>query len=240
MFNNLNKFHTLTIGYLGSYGSFTGEAARFIRKNIFDIVYIDELQYDESNFSLDNIIQRLYTKIRRPRIVAVPCYKELINMVKKGELDYGVVPYQMTRFGELTDITSLLTTNNQNKKENIRICGHISMPLKISLFRKNKAYDAPEINTIISDKYCIKQCEDILERLFKRKNKNFKIIIEDSDASTIAKLMSKDFYSDKTAVLCNKRAGKFFGLNQMIGDMQDELSNHASYVMFSNNEPKEC
>lgn len=230
----LNHISHQKIGYYGSIGSFSGIATNFFRNHILDVIYTEELRKDESSLWIINTLLRILTKIKKPKMIAVPSLDELINRVKRGEFDYGVVPYSTTKFGELKEITSKLTTKDGDKNK-IKICGNISMQTNISLYRKNKDIDAPEINTIISDKYCIKQCESIIKRLYKNKNKNFQVIEENEDASTIAKLMSKGFYSDKTAVLCSSRAGKFYNLNQIITNMQDDKSNHTSFVMFGNN-----
>ena len=225
----INNLSNITIGYFGSKESYCGSAAKMFRNHFYNLVFDDDFKI-KPDIKLDEYINKAFGKIKKPRLMAVPSVKRLVEKVEHGEIDYGVLPYETSVVGEIKSTNDILSNN-----DNLKICGLITMPTQIYMYSIDNYITPSTIQRVISDKNSIKQTEKtIKEGIFR--NRNFFVIQDDvEDSSIAAKNLSKGLYDEDTAVLCSKEAGSLYGLSKVYSNVEDNDNNHTSFVLFSNN-----
>ncbi|MDF2514100.1 MAG: hypothetical protein K0S04_3966 [Herbinix sp.] len=152
--------------------------------------------------------------------IAMSTFKEVMQAIKEGKADYGVLPIENSSTGTLSDIYDLLA-----EYDNIIIGEHM---VKID----HNLWGLPgaklcNIKRIYSHKQGLQQCSGFLQQRLNVKQ------IEGGSTSGSARLILEENDLTKAAI-ASKRAGEVFGLQLLQASIQDEDNNTTRFIVISN------
>ena len=138
--------------------------------------------------------------------------KNVVNALKNGEIDYGVMAIK-NNIGGIVQETKAALSSDLNKIEEIR------MQIHHYVFVKNKQIKIDDIKFIASHQQALKQSTTNLNKIFG--NINF---VEIDDTALAAKYLANGTLSDEYAIVCGKQAGIMNGLHLLYAEVEDRNS----------------
>ena len=152
--------------------------------------------------------------------IAMSTFKEVMQAIKEGKADYGVLPIENSSTGTLSDIYDLLA-----EYDNIIIGEHM---VKID----NNLWGLPgaklcNITRIYSHIQPLQQCSEFLNKYPNIKK------LDGGSTSASAKFILEENDLTKAAI-ASKRAGEMFGLQLLQASIQNEDTNTTRFIIISN------
>ncbi len=152
--------------------------------------------------------------------IAMSTFKEVMQAIKEGTTDYGVLPIENSSTGTLSDIYDLLA-----EYDNVIIGEHM---VKID----NNLWGLPgsklcNITRIYSHIQPLQQCSEFLNKYPKVKK------LDGGSTSASAKFILEENDLTKAAI-ASKRAGEMFGLQLLQASIQNEDTNTTRFIIISN------
>lgn len=147
-------------------------------------------------------------------------FRAIMEAVKSGKADYGVLPIENTSTGGITDIYDLLT-----EYENYIIGEHV-VKIQHALLGVEGA-KIEEIRTVYSHQQGIRQCRKFLEE-----HPNMKTV-ELSSTTLGAKKVCED-HDLHQAAIASTRAAKSYGLHVLQSEINQEDQNATRFIIISN------
>jgi chorismate mutase / prephenate dehydratase len=152
--------------------------------------------------------------------IAMSTFKEVMQAIKEGKADYGVLPIENSSTGTISDIYDLLA-----EYDNIIIGEHM---VKID----HNLWGLPgaklcNIARIYSHIQPLQQCSEFLNKYPNIKK------LDGGSTSGSAKFILEENDLTKAAI-ASKRAGKMFGLQLLQASIQNEDTNTTRFIIISN------
>lgn len=151
--------------------------------------------------------------------IPMSTFKEVMQAIKEGKADYGVLPIENSSTGTLSDIYDLLS-----EYDNF-IIGEQLVKIEHNLWGLTDA-DISDINAVYSHKQGLLQCSNYLNE-----NQTMKQIDGGSTAGCAKRILEED---DKTqAAIASKRAGEYYGLKVLKESIQNHENNSTRFIVVS-------
>lgn len=155
----------------------------------------------------------------------VDCYpaynfKDIMEQVKSGEAEYGVLPIENTSTGGIDDIYDLLS-----EYDNCIIGEHVVKVQHALMGIKGTKLD--EIRTVYSHQQGIRQCKSFLENYPQMKT------VEVASTTLGAKKVCEDQDRSKAAI-ASERAAEQYGLTVLEHNINQEDNNATRFIVITN------
>lgn len=155
------------------------------------------------------------------KMVPVPfrSFEEVFRSVKKGEVDYGVIPIENSLYGSIHQNYDLL------QRYNIYIVGEVKLRIKHYLLA-NYGVKMSDVRKIYSHPQALAQCESFLKKL-----KGVEII-PTYDTAGSAKMIKEKGILDGAAI-AGKQASKYYGLKVLRSGIENHEKNFTRFLILS-------
>ncbi len=155
------------------------------------------------------------------KMISVPLYsfEEVFKSIKKGEVDYGVIPIENSLYGSIHQNYDLL------QKYNVYIVGEVKLRIRHYLLA-NYGVKLKDVKKIYSHPQAIAQCENFLRRLRGVE------IIPVYDTAGSAKMIKEQNILDGAAI-AGKQAGRFYGLKILKAGIENHAKNFTRFLILS-------
>jgi prephenate dehydratase len=151
--------------------------------------------------------------------VAFNTFEDVFKSVKKGFVDFGVIPIENSLYGSIHQNYDLL------QKYNVFIVGEIKLRIRHYLLA-NYGVSLKDIKKIYSHPQALAQCEKFLKRLSDVE------IIPTYDTAGSAKMIKEKKIMDGAAI-AGKQAGKFYGLKILKAGIENHEKNFTRFLILS-------
>ncbi len=145
----------------------------------------------------------------------------VLDNVDSGNIDYGVIAYENSRGGKVTESVQTM------KFIKLKLVGDITIPIHHYLFVKNDLIKEANILRIASHPQAFIQCRDNLKKYYPNAT-----LIDDEDTATAARKLALELFDENTAVLCRKNAGIKNGLTLLKSYLEDRKDNTTTFKVF--------
>jgi prephenate dehydratase len=154
-------------------------------------------------------------------IITTPFYsfEEVFSEVKKGSVDYGVIPIENTLYGSVFENYDLLLNYS------MPVIGEINLQIHHYLLAAKK-YVVRELKKIYSHPQAIGQCSVFLKKL-----KNAEIIPSYDTAGSV--IISKENKEEPTAAIASIRASEIYGMKILKKQIQNNTENYTRFLIIS-------
>ncbi len=169
--------------------------------------------------SYSHLASYRYFSRRAEEIIEFGCasFKEILNQVESGNVDYGMLPIENTSSGSINEVYDLL------QHTNLSIVGELSQPIKHCLLSAvNTSLDA--IDTIYAHAQPVQQCSNFL-------NKQSDIRIEYCESSADAMQMVEKLKQPNVAVIGSEEGGQLYGLQALQQGIANQDENHSRFIL---------
>ncbi len=155
------------------------------------------------------------------KMVPVPfrSFEEVFKSVKRGEVDYGVIPIENSLYGSIHQNYDLL------QRYNIYIVGEVKLRIKHYLLA-NYGVKMSDVRKIYSHPQALAQCESFLKKL-----KGVEII-PTYDTAGSAKMIKEKGILDGAAI-AGKQASKYYGLKVLRSGIENHEKNFTRFLILS-------
>lgn len=147
-------------------------------------------------------------------------FAEVIEALKTGEAEYGVLPIENSSTGGIGDIYDLLAKNNTY------IIGEQEVKVDQALIGM-PGTKIEEITKVYSHQQGILQCREFLE-----KYPNMQVEAYESTSGSVRKV--KEEQNMLQAAIGSKRAAKFYGLEVLQENINQEKNNSTRFIIITN------
>ncbi|CUU03071.1 prephenate dehydratase [Candidatus Kryptobacter tengchongensis] len=151
--------------------------------------------------------------------VALHSFEDVFKSVKKGEVDYGVIPIENSLYGSIHQNYDLL------QKYNVYIVGEVKLRIKHYLLA-NYGVKLSDVKKIYSHPQAISQCEGFLKKLRDVE------IIPTYDTAGSAKMIKENKILDGAAI-AGKQAGIYYGLKILKSGIENHRKNFTRFLVLS-------
>ncbi len=146
-------------------------------------------------------------------------FEEVFKSVKKGNVDFGVIPIENSLYGSIHQNYDLL------QKYNVYIVGEVKLRIKHYLLA-NYGVKLSDVRKIYSHPQALAQCENFLREL-----KNVEIIpVYDTAGS--AKMIKENKILDAAAI-AGKQASRYYGLKILKSGIENHQKNFTRFLILS-------
>ncbi len=146
-------------------------------------------------------------------------FEEVFKSVKKGNVDFGVIPIENSLHGSIHQNYDLL------QKYNVYIVGEVKLRIKHYLLA-NYGVKLSDVKKIYSHPQALAQCENFLRKL-----KNVEIIpVYDTAGS--AKMIKEKKILDGAAI-AGKQASRYYGLKILKSGIENHQKNFTRFLILS-------
>lgn len=180
--------------------------------------YISIAFQGEKGAYSEDAINRLYPEKDVERVPFRTSY-DVVEALKKGQTDYGLLPIDNSIIGNITHTYDLLLENK------LTIVKEVIIPIHHSIMA-NDGVEAKDIKSIYSHPAAISQCE-----VFLRKFKTAEII-PTYDTAGSAKLIAQKKLTDTAAIASESSAG-LYRLNILHKNIEDYPHNQTRFILVS-------
>ena len=154
-------------------------------------------------------------------VMPCPTFESAIDSVNKGISQLTVLPIENSTYGRVADIHSLLPLSG------LTILKEYFLRVRINLLVLPGS-QLGQIESAVSHTVLLGQCQNFL------RNNNIKSIAGPDTAGSAKKVASG---GDKTvAALASELAGKIYGLDSLVTDIQDMQNNTTRFLVMSKNQ----
>lgn len=144
--------------------------------------------------------------------VAVPSFEDVVNVVNKGEADFGMLPLSNNQAGE-TGSRELI------EQGNLEIVDERELPVRMHLLGMPTA-SIEKITTVVSHPVALRQCAETLAQLE----------VETEETSNTA-LAAAALTNPNRAVLASEKAARLYGLTILLRDVHDRPDNSTRFAI---------
>ena len=141
----------------------------------------------------------------------------VIDLLKSGEADYGVMATRNLMAGTVGESDNALSTLSH------RVIDAQWLSVHHCLFVKNRA---SRFDTIASHIQALGQCKNNLRNRYGGCR-----LLEVEDTALAARMLADGTLPENTAVLCRKNAGEMFGLHLVAENLEDDPRNMTEFVL---------
>ncbi len=152
--------------------------------------------------------------------IAMETFEEVMNALKEGQVEYGVLPIENSSTGTLSDIFDLLA-----EYDNYIIGEHV-ITIDHSLWGLNDA-NISDIKRVYSHRQGLLQCSNFLKQ-----HPGWELIEGGSTASSARRVLQDKDVSQ--AAIASKRAGEAYGLKLLKASIHNEEHNRTRFIIISN------
>ncbi|MCH8566934.1 MAG: prephenate dehydratase [Balneolales bacterium] len=179
-------------------------------------------QGTDGAYSQQAVFSHFSAKPNEIASIGFETFREVVEAVDSGELDYGMLPIENTTAGSINDTYDLL------HKHSVFIVGEEVVRVNHCLVAMR---DVPlgNIKRVFSHPQAIAQCSEYLSRLHHTKVETFldtamaaKKVLEDADLSQ--------------AAIASERAAELYGLKIIARNIANQKNNFTRFVVISRNE----
>lgn len=147
-------------------------------------------------------------------------FKEVMQAVKEGKADYGILPIENTSTGGITDIYDLL-----NEYDNYIVGQHILKIEQALLGLEGASID--NLKKVYSHPQALLQCKKFIEQY-----ENIKEIESSSTAASARKVVEDQDVTQ--AAIASKRAAKHYGLTVLKDSINFNEANSTRFIIITN------
>lgn len=147
-------------------------------------------------------------------------FKEVMQAIKEGKADYGVLPIENSSTGTLSDIFDLLS-----EYDNYIVAEQV-VKIEHNLWGLSQA-SLSDILTVYSHKQGLLQCSGFLSQ-----QNTIKQIDGGSTAGCAKRILDENDLSQ--AAIASKRAGEYYGLKVLKESIQNHEDNSTRFIIISN------
>ena len=168
-----------------------------------------------------------YKFFKGNNIQTVPCFsfKEVVDLVQDGKVDFGILPIENSVAGSITQSYDLMFTSS------LHVYGEVTIKVSHNLISIPSA-NMSTIKNVISHPQALAQCENYLRR------KGLKAIPEFDTAGSAKKI--KEMNSPEYACIASKRSAEIYGLNTIDESIEDFAWNYTRFFILSKDEPEKA
>ena len=148
-------------------------------------------------------------------------FDDVFRKVKKGEVDFGVIPIENSLYGIVFETYDLLL------KYSLTIVGELNLQINHHLLA-NKRYKLGEIRKVYSHPQALGQCSEFLKSLNKAE------IIPAYDTAGSA-LLSRDSDHEAIAAIAGREAARIYNLKILKSNIQNNKENFTRFLAISKN-----
>jgi prephenate dehydratase len=141
--------------------------------------------------------------------VAVPSFEDVVNVVNKGDADFGMLPLSNNQAGE-TGALELI------EKGDLEIVDERELPVRMHLLGMPTA-SIEKIRTVVSHPVALRQCAETLAALE----------VETSNTALAAAALT----NPNRAVLASEEAARLYGLTILLRDVHDRPDNSTRFAI---------
>ena len=155
-----------------------------------------------------------------PEMTPLPCptFEDAFAAIADGTAELGMIPIENSIAGRVADIHALLPASG------LHIVGETFLPIHFQLLAVKGAI-IEDLRTVHSHVHALGQCRSVIRRLA------LKAVVA-SDTAGAAREVAE--WGDKTrASLASRLAGKIYGLEILVPDVEDEKHNTTRFVVLS-------
>jgi chorismate mutase/prephenate dehydratase len=146
-------------------------------------------------------------------------FEEVFDAVERGEMDYGVIPFENSSTGTIKDNYDFI------REKNVYIVGEIRIPVKHNIVAR-KGTSLAEIDELYSHPQAFDQSSIYL------KGHNFKLIPYKNTALS-AEYVSKS--DEKIGAICSREAALLYNLEILEEEINDTSENYTRFIIISKN-----
>ncbi len=180
--------------------------------------YISIAFQGEKGAYSEDAIERLYPDKPAERVPFRTSY-DVVEALKKGKVDYGLLPIDNSIIGNITHTYDLLLENK------LTIVKEVIIPIHHSMMA-NKGVQLKDIKYIYSHPAAISQCEVFLRKFNKAE------IIPTYDTAGSAKTIAQKKLTDTAAIASESSAG-LYDLDILQKNIEDYPHNQTRFIMVS-------
>jgi len=151
-------------------------------------------------------------------IVFYPHWDDIFASLRKGEIDYGVLPVENSTYGSVTDVYRLIMDNDAY------IFSSCRLPVKHCLLAK-KGVKLSDVKEIFSHPQAIGQCSDFLEAAGA-------VATQTTNTAKAAELVSHSVRND-IAAIASSDCAELYGLDILQSGIQNEKHNTTRFAAIS-------
>ena len=152
-------------------------------------------------------------------VTNIPSYSfdEVFLNVKKGKVDFGIVPIENTLYGSVFETYDLLS------KYSFTIIGELNLQINHHLIAQKK-YKLPEIRRIYSHPQALGQCSEFLKR-FKKTH------ITPAYDTAGAAILALENKTEPSAAIASIEAAEFYNLDVIESNIQNNKENYTRFLI---------
>jgi prephenate dehydratase len=154
-------------------------------------------------------------------VLTTPFYsfEEVFSQVKRGSVDYGIIPIENTLYGSVFENYDLLLNYS------LQIIAEINLQIHHYLLA-DKKYTISDLKKIYSHPQAIGQCSAFLKKL-----KNVEIIPSYDTAGSV--IISKENKKESTAAIASIRASEIYGMKILKKQIQNNRENYTRFLIIA-------
>ena len=145
--------------------------------------------------------------------VGLPSFADVIRTVENGEADYGVLPLENNKAGEVDEVRQLLQDSP------LKIVAEHKLPIRIQLLGL-PASTLDQIRTAVSHPMALKQCRETLHSLG--------LTAEEASSTSVA---AQTLGDPTKAALASEAAAHAYGLVVLKRNVHDREVNETTFVV---------
>ncbi|NLP35462.1 MAG: prephenate dehydratase [Clostridiales bacterium] len=173
--------------------------------------------YGERGSYTEQAMQEYFNK--KVTGISMGTFVEVMQAVKEGQVEYGVLPIENSSTGSLSDIYDLLAEYNNT------IIGEHVIKVEHCLWGIPGA-KLPNITKVYSHRQGLLQCGDFL-----KKHPHMQAIEGGSTAGCAKKILDEG--DPKQAAIASKNAGEYYGLQLLQEAINKEANNSTRFIIIS-------
>ena len=151
-------------------------------------------------------------------------FDDVFMKVKKGTVDYGVIPIENSLYGIVFETYDLLL------KYSLNIVGELNLQINHHLMA-NRKYKLSDLSKVYSHPQALGQCSEFLKTLKKTE------IVPAYDTAGSA-LLSRDSAGEAIAAIAGRDAARIYNLKILKSNIQNNKENFTRFLAISKNKIK--
>ncbi|MBR0573743.1 MULTISPECIES: chorismate mutase [Pasteurellaceae] len=171
--------------------------------------------------SYSHLATRQFAKQHKETLIELSCnsFNDVLERVKSGEADYGILPLENTTSGSINDVYDLL------QHTDLSLVGELVYTINHCILGITPV-DLGKIETLYSHPQVIQQCSQFIQRLNK-------VHIKYCESSSHAMKLVASLNNPNIVALGNQEGGRIYGLEVLKQDIANQKNNITRFVVFA-------
>ncbi|MDP8034236.1 chorismate mutase [Pasteurella atlantica] len=171
--------------------------------------------------SYSHLATRQFAKQHKETLIELSCnsFNDVLERVKSGEADYGILPLENTTSGSINDVYDLL------QHTDLSLVGELVYTINHCILGITPV-DLDKIETLYSHPQVIQQCSQFIQRLNK-------VHIKYCESSSHAMKLVASLNNPNIVALGNQEGGRIYGLEVLKQDIANQKNNITRFVVFA-------